>query len=50
MLKKDEEDEQPEKNQRIRLTAGDLEKHSQLKYVFVTASPVLTNEVKRFYT
>lgn len=32
------------------MKAIDLQKDSGLRYLFVTASPVLTNEVKRFYS
>lgn len=32
------------------LISGDLEKSTGMKMVFITASPVLTNEVRRFYT
>jgi hypothetical protein len=31
------------------LTAAEMEKHTGMKMVFITASPVLTNEVRRFY-
>jgi len=35
---------------RVKIRAMDLKKDSCLRYVFVTASPVLTSEVKRFYS
>lgn len=35
--------------QKVRLESKDLSGHTGLRYVFVTASPVLTNEVRRFY-
>ena len=35
---------------KVRMEPQDLISHSGLKYVFVTASPVLTNEVKSFYS
>jgi len=38
------------KRDRVKMTATDLRKDSGLRYIFVTASPVLTNEVKRFYS
>jgi hypothetical protein len=31
------------------LESNDLKGHTGMKMVFITASPVLTNEVKRFY-
>lgn len=31
------------------LTSADVKEHSNMKMVFVTASPVLTNEVKQYY-
>jgi len=31
------------------IESGDLEKDTGMKMVFITASPVLTTEVKRFY-
>ena len=34
----------------VTLKPGDLEKNTGTKLVFITASPVLTNEVMRFYT
>jgi len=34
---------------KIRLTADDLRKPCKMKTVFVSASPVLVNEVSRFY-
>jgi len=33
-----------------RLTRSDLDQQTGMKMVFVTSSPVLTNEVKRYYT
>ena len=33
-----------------RLTAEDVNEVSTMRMVFVTASPVLTNEVKQYYT
>ena len=44
----DEEEEEPKK-ERVSLQAEDLEKDTGVKMVFITASPVLTTEVKRFY-
>ena len=37
------------KNKSKALKAVDVAEDTGLKYIFVTASPVLTNEVKRFY-
>jgi ABC-type dipeptide/oligopeptide/nickel transport system ATPase subunit len=34
---------------RVQLTSDDIAKHNEVKFVFVTASPVLTNEVRRYY-
>ena len=33
----------------IKLKAKDIQRDSKLRYLFVTASPVLTSEVRRFY-
>ena len=33
-----------------KLTSADLEEDTSIRMVFVTASPVLTNEVKQYYT
>ena len=41
--------EQPKKKKAF-LESKDLETNTGMKMVFITASPVLTNEVKRFYT
>jgi hypothetical protein len=32
------------------IKAKDLDRHTGMKMVFITASPVLTNEVRRFYS
>lgn len=43
------QDESKEEKKRAMLRAADLESPTGMKMVFITASPVLTNEVRRFY-
>lgn len=40
----------PVQSKKVNLLASDLEKTTGIKMVFITASPVLTTEVKRFYS
>jgi hypothetical protein len=43
------EGEAKKKKKEQLISAKDLEKNTGMKMVFITASPVLTNEVRRFY-
>ncbi len=45
-----EEEEKTVKSKKVNLLSTDLEKTTGIKMVFITASPVLTTEVKRFYS
>ena len=44
-----EENARLAKNKQL-VTSEDLEKNTGMKMVFITASPVLSSEVKRFYS
>lgn len=48
-IKEEEKKEEEKKPKEQMITAKDMEKHTGMKMVFITASPVLTNEVRRFY-
>lgn len=44
-----EEEKKEQQKDKVNLQAEDIEKDTGVKMVFITASPVLTTEVKRFY-
>lgn len=46
----EEEGKEPPAKKKQLIKAKDLDKNTGMKMVFITASPVLTNEVRRFYS
>ena len=48
-MKAQEEEEKKNKKKKPLIESQDMEKNSGMKMVFITASPVLTTEVRRFY-
>jgi hypothetical protein len=42
--------EEKKKEKKPLLVAKDFERNTNMRMVFITASPVLTNEVRRFYS